>query len=78
MVSTQIEPKAALENFHDGYVKERSRKDHRFWVMARLLQPLTVGSHSSFAAAMAGDASAEEVVSLIFHQYSVLVVSKMC
>ena len=61
MVSAQVEPKAALENFHDGYVKERSRRDFRFWVMSRLLQPLTVGQQHSFAAAMAGDASREEL-----------------
>lgn len=61
LMSGKVEPKLALENFHDGYVKDRSKMDWRYWVMARLLQPLTVGQNNSFAAAMAGDASAEEL-----------------
>lgn len=60
--STKLEPRAALEAFYDRYTKERSRKDYRFWVLARLLRPIAVGENSSFAALIAPDGSSREEI----------------
>ncbi|KAK6742346.1 hypothetical protein RB195_009922 [Necator americanus] len=60
--SSKLEPRAALEAFYDRYTKESSRKDYRFWVMARLLRPIAVGENSSFAAMIAPDNSSREEV----------------
>ncbi|VDL61859.1 unnamed protein product [Nippostrongylus brasiliensis] len=49
----KMEPRSALEAFYDRYAKERSRKDYRFWVLARLLRPIAVGENSSFASLIA-------------------------
>ncbi|EYC41419.1 hypothetical protein Y032_0569g73 [Ancylostoma ceylanicum] len=60
--SSKLEPRAALEAFYDRYTKESSRKDYRFWVMARLLRPIAVGENSSFAAMIAPEGSSREEV----------------
>ncbi|KAK5983737.1 Helix-loop-helix DNA-binding domain protein [Trichostrongylus colubriformis] len=60
--NTKLEPRAALEAFYDRYTKERSRKDYRFWVMARLLRPIAVGENSSFAAMIAPEGSSREEI----------------
>ncbi|VDM09698.1 unnamed protein product [Wuchereria bancrofti] len=39
-VST-ISQKAEMEQFLERYTKERTRQDYRFWVMAKMMQPLT-------------------------------------
>ncbi|XGW16003.1 hypothetical protein V3C99_001448 [Haemonchus contortus] len=60
--NAKLEPRAALEAFYDRYTKERSRKDYRFWVLARLLRPLAVGENSSFAALIAPEGSSREEI----------------
>ncbi|KAL4001778.1 Helix-loop-helix DNA-binding domain family protein [Acanthocheilonema viteae] len=35
-----ISQKAEMEQFLDRYTKERTRQDYRFWIMAKMIQPL--------------------------------------
>ncbi|WKX98726.1 hypothetical protein Q1695_013980 [Nippostrongylus brasiliensis] len=58
--AAKMEPRSALEAFYDRYAKERSRKDYRFWVLARLLRPIAVGENSSFASLIAPEGSSRE------------------
>ncbi|MFH4980448.1 hypothetical protein AB6A40_007157 [Gnathostoma spinigerum] len=39
--SSNISQRAVVEQFFERYMKERSRQDARFWVMAKMLKPLT-------------------------------------
>ncbi|CAL2038053.1 unnamed protein product [Caenorhabditis brenneri] len=60
--SSQIDSKTSLETFFDRYVKEGSKKDWRFWVMAQMLKPICVSQSNSFAACVAGDSSSRNEV----------------
>ncbi|PAV86954.1 hypothetical protein WR25_25622 [Diploscapter pachys] len=58
----RLDPRTALEAFYDRYTKDRSRKDHRFWVMARMLKSICVQSPTCFASQVAPeDARTEEI-----------------
>lgn len=37
---TTVSQKALVEQFFDRYTKERSRQDFRFWLMAKMMQPI--------------------------------------
>lgn len=37
---TMVSQKALVEQFLERYVKERSRQDYRFWLMAKMMRPL--------------------------------------
>uniref|UniRef100_A0A914WG38 BHLH domain-containing protein n=1 Tax=Plectus sambesii TaxID=2011161 RepID=A0A914WG38_9BILA len=53
--STALQEQGALQQYFDRYVKERSREDWRFWLMARMMLPL----FETFKQEVKGDSTEE-------------------